>query len=113
MLQCSFVFSGCPISPGEIASQECFDGHRLEFVSDESHGAVRDDAHPERAYLAPVADPHYVLDVSSSRAVMNFSFKMKLPQDLYGDLVLIQWREWRGSRIPISPQAVLSQTIAF
>ncbi|EJK66926.1 hypothetical protein THAOC_12101, partial [Thalassiosira oceanica] len=91
--QYSFIFSGCPISPGEIASQECFDDHMLEFVSDESHGAVRDDAYPERAYVAPIADPYYVLDVSSSRAVMKFSFKMKLPQDLYGDLVLIQWRE--------------------
>jgi len=93
MLRSSFVFSGCPISPGEIASQECFDKHPLLFTSDEMHGATLDEHYPQRAYLAPANNVGYTSDVISSKAVMEYSFKMKLPKDLHGDLVLIQWCE--------------------
>jgi hypothetical protein len=86
-----FVFSGCPISPGEVPSQDCFDGHRLTFVEDLMHGATLDANFPERAYVPPNDDPSYVPDYTSSQAVMNLSFRMRLPPDLYGDLVLIQW----------------------
>jgi hypothetical protein len=86
-----FVFSGCPISPGEIPSQDCFDANRLTFVEDLLHGARYDPNHPERAYVPPNGDPNHVPDYTSSAAVMSLSFKMRLPPDLYGDLVLIQW----------------------
>lgn len=90
-VQGHFVFSACPISPGEVPTQECFDRHRLTFLSDLMHGANYDPNHPERAYIAPVDNPHYVPDLGSTRGVMDFSFNMLLPPDLHGDLVLIQW----------------------
>ena len=87
-----FVFSGCPISPGEVPTQECFDRNQLQFVSDELYGANLDVNYPERAYIAPVMNnPGYVIDTSSPNSVMEFSFKMKLPPALRGELVLIQW----------------------
>ncbi|KAL7530693.1 hypothetical protein ACHAXR_009440, partial [Thalassiosira sp. AJA248-18] len=86
-----FVFSACPISSGEIPTQECFDANRLTFVEDLLYGANYDPNYPERAYLHPVNDPGYVPDLGSAKSVMDFSFKMRLPPDLYGDLVLIQW----------------------
>ena len=86
-----FVFSGCPISPGEIPTQECFDSNRLTFVEDMLHGANYDPNYPERAYIAPPNIPNYVLDVSSAAGMMSFRFKMRLPPNLYGDVVLIQW----------------------
>jgi len=85
-----FVFSACPISPGEIPTQECFDGNRLTFVEDLLHGGNYDPNHPERAYVAPPG-PGYVLDVGSTDGVMDFSFRMRLPPNVHGDLVLIQW----------------------
>ena len=86
-----FVFSACPISPGEVATQDCFAQHRLTFVEDLLYGGNYDPNYPERAYIAPMNDPNYVPDYTSSNALIEYSFKMHLPQDVYGDLVLIQW----------------------
>jgi hypothetical protein len=86
-----FVFSACPISPGEVPTQECFDGNKLTFVEDMMYDANFDPNYPERAYIAPMNSPNYEPDYGSSLAVMEFSFKMRLPPDLYGDVVLIQW----------------------
>eukprot|EP00986_Skeletonema_menzelii_P015506 scaffold11920_cov91-Skeletonema_menzelii.AAC.4 len=86
-----FVFSACPIVAGEIPSQACFDDHKLTFIEDVAWDANFDPNYPERAYIAPMNNPDYVLNPSSSVRVMDFSFKMRLPPDLYGDVVLIQW----------------------
>lgn len=44
----------CPLAHlEEIPSQECFDSHPLEFISDELYGAPKDITYPGRAYLAP------------------------------------------------------------
>jgi len=86
-----FVFSACPIAPNEIPSQECFDSNKLTFVMDLLHNANYDPDYPERAYIAPVDVPNYVPDLDSTRGVVDYSFMMSLPKDLYGDLVLIQW----------------------
>jgi len=48
-----FVLKACPVSPGEIPSQGCFDANPLEFVSDELYGAPKDVNFPDRAYIAP------------------------------------------------------------
>lgn len=85
-----FVFSACPIDVGEIPTQGCFNQNQLTFVQDMTHGANYDPNHPERAYLAPMS-PHYTPDVGTANVVAQYSFKMRLPSDLYGDLVLIQW----------------------
>lgn len=87
-----FIFSACPVlSSGDIPSLDCFAQHRLIFVEDMIYGANADPNYPERAYIAPMTDPNYVPDYSASNALIEYSFKMKLPQDVYGDLVLIQW----------------------
>lgn len=78
-----FVFSGCPIDKGEMPTQECFDEHRLTFVADMLHGGKKDNKFPERAYIAPKPQ--------NQEADILFSFKMRLPGNLVGDLVLIQW----------------------
>lgn len=46
-----FVFSACPISPGEIPTQECFDANQLTFVEDLLHGANYDPNYPGRFCL--------------------------------------------------------------
>ena len=59
----------------------------MEFVADLMYGAPKDLNYPYRAYIAPKV----VSDVSNG----IFSYKMKLPSDVVGDLVLIQW--WWGT----------------
>ena len=86
-----FVFSACPIMHGEIPSQTCFDRHQLTFVEDLIHDADFDPSYPERAYIAPVEGPEKVRTNWRANGVANYSFKMRLPSDLYGDIVLIQW----------------------
>eukprot|EP00581_Thalassiosira_minuscula_P005354 CAMPEP_0183742588 /NCGR_PEP_ID=MMETSP0737-20130205/64777_1 /TAXON_ID=385413 /ORGANISM="Thalassiosira miniscula, Strain CCMP1093" /LENGTH=1396 /DNA_ID=CAMNT_0025978175 /DNA_START=206 /DNA_END=4396 /DNA_ORIENTATION=- len=86
-----FVFSACPIAPFEIPTQKCFDQNKLTFVEDLLYGGNYDPNYPERAYLAPVDDLNYAIDIGSSRGIMDYSFKMRLPPNVYGDLVLIQW----------------------
>ena len=68
-------FHACPIAPGEVPTQACFDAHPLVFVSGE--GAPPDPNYPARAYLPP--------------SNWDLKYKYRLPPDLEGDLVLLQW----------------------
>jgi hypothetical protein len=86
-----FEFAVCPISYGEIPTKECFDSNKLTFIEDLTHGANYDANHPERAYLAPLNDPDYVPNNGTTLGLIDYSFKMRLPQNVYGDLVLLQW----------------------
>lgn len=73
-----FEFKICPLSyPNEVASQDCFDGHPLTFVQDLLYGASRDKMYPYRAYLA---GDH-----------KRFIHRMKLPDGVTGNHVLLQW----------------------
>jgi hypothetical protein len=93
-IQGHFVFSGCQIKEAESPTQGCFDEHRLTFVEDLLHGANRDPRHPERAYVAPYVLHPRSRDLSGSflSAPATYSYKMRLPFDLEGDKVLIQWQ---------------------
>lgn len=41
----------CPITHGQVPTQECFDANPLTFISDEKYGAVPDVNYPQRAYI--------------------------------------------------------------
>lgn len=88
-----FIFKACPISnTTTIPTQECFDENPLLFVSDELYGAPKDVNHPERVYVAPETIQTKVLsDRTGFRNTMAFQYKLQLPNDVVGDLVLIQW----------------------
>lgn len=84
-----FTFKACPIVPGEVPSQECFDAYPLEFVADLRYNAPKDDNYPGRAYIAPISLRE--IDSSGPLSGMGFTYKFKLPEDLNGENVLIQW----------------------
>jgi len=46
-----FEVKACAISSGEVATQECFDGNPLVFVSDELYDAPPHSLYPGRAYI--------------------------------------------------------------
>mmetsp|Transcript_28388 Transcript_28388/g.32549 ORF Transcript_28388/g.32549 Transcript_28388/m.32549 type:complete len:118 (+) Transcript_28388:502-855(+) len=48
-----FEFKACPISESQVPDENCFNAHRLEFISDELYNAPKDDNFPGRAYIAP------------------------------------------------------------
>ena len=77
-----FELKACPISPGQTASQACFDRNRLTFVSGPR---PRDANYPHRAYLPPFTGPVY------PGPPLNYWYKFQLPSGLSGDLVLLQW----------------------
>ena len=77
-----FEVKACPISPGQTASQACFDSNRLRFVSGPRGG---DANYPYRAYFPPFTGPVY------PGPPLNYWYKFQLPQGLSGDLVLLQW----------------------
>jgi hypothetical protein len=83
-----FEFFACPIEHGEVPTGDCFQDFPLEFVSDPMYGAPKDDSYPNRAYIAP-------LNVAKQETVglsgSFYSFQLKLPDNLSGDLVLLQW----------------------
>ena len=41
------------MSPGETATQACFDANPLVFESDDLYGAPKDPNYPGRGYIAP------------------------------------------------------------
>jgi hypothetical protein len=86
-----FVLKACPISsPGQAATQACFDANKLRFVSGE--GANYDPNYPERAYIPPVPPGTQNLDGSGVNGYLwNYRYRFQLPPQTSGDLVLLQW----------------------
>ena len=78
-----FELKACPISPGQTASQACFDRNRLRFVSGARSG---DTNYPHRAYLPP-----FPAGANYPGPPRNYWYKFQLPPGLSGDLVLLQW----------------------
>jgi len=78
-----FEFYACAITAGQSPSKACFQANPLEFVEDLLYGSPKDVNYPYRAYMAPPA-------ISSPKDNM-FSYRMKLPGNVVGNLVLIQW----------------------
>jgi len=82
----------CIISPGEVATQACFDSNPLEFVSDELYGAQPHSAYPGRAYIPLKKHPDLMNQMMQlGNGNYPFHHKFKLPAGLRGDLVLLQW----------------------
>ena len=79
----------------EIATQECFDKHRLRFVKDEFYGAPVDKNFPERVMVAPFSlsfrKSAYEDKLFSADTTMLFRFQLELPPDFAGSFVLLQW----------------------
>jgi hypothetical protein len=76
-----FEFYACPISWGEIPTERCFKEHPLEFEEDVLYKAPKDSNHPVRAYIPR----------QSTSGLGEFHYRYKLPAELTGELVLIQW----------------------
>ena len=83
-----FEFFACPIVPGGKATGDCFKNYTLTFVADELYGAPKDTSYPTRAYIAP---PSRTMNDNTGVAGQFFRFRVKLPDNLSGDLVLLQW----------------------
>lgn len=84
-----FEFKACPIVPGEVPTQDCFDEHPLTFISDELYSANPDPLYPERAYIPRTDYPGGL--ARGTNGDYFFQHKFKLPDNLRGDLVLLQW----------------------
>lgn len=87
-----FEFKACPITDemngGRSATQECFDNYKLEFIEDITEGHIKmpkDPAYPDRAYFAYGATSK------------DLKYKLKLPDNLAGEKVLLQWMYWTGN----------------
>jgi hypothetical protein len=80
-----FEFNACPITWGEIATEDCFKANPLEFVEDMKFNAPQDPNYRSRAYIP------------AGSGLGEFHYKYKLPSDLLGDLVLIQWVYYTGN----------------
>ena len=88
-----FTYKACAISSTqEIPTQACFDANPLTFVEDLLYGAPIDQSYPERAYIAPVSHPNAQTETIAGQSGMRFSHKVRLPSDVSGNLVLIQWQ---------------------
>jgi hypothetical protein len=85
-----FEFYACPISPGGIASGDCFKKYRLEFVSDLLYGALKDPKYPYRAYIPPPSIAQIDRSYNNLPGTLH-RFRLKLPANLSGNLVLLQW----------------------
>jgi len=72
---------GCP--DGAASTQACFDAHVFEFVEDSTNYRMpKDPAHPERGYYGGGA---------SLGNGQDFAMKFKIPDNLVGEEVLLQW----------------------
>ena len=82
-----FEFKACPITGDEIPTQECFDQNPLVYVGDALYNAPQDPNYPVRAYI-PLASHSTHKDAGGSYLYVH---TYKLPQDLIGNVVIIQW----------------------
>ena len=65
-----------------MPTQECFDANPLTFVEDVSPNTIKAPKHPDPKY----SDRAYI----HPRPAVDFVHKFQLPENLEGDLVLIQ-----------------------
>jgi hypothetical protein len=68
---------------GRESTQECFDANPLMFIEDIKNGMPKDDNHPERAMLFGDG--------------VDISYVMKLPDNIVGDMVLLQFIYWTAN----------------
>ena len=79
-----FEFKACP--KGRDSTQKCFDQYKLELVEDISEQPMpKDPNYPYRAFFTKV-------EVNK-----DLKYILKLPEDLVGDEVLLQWVYWTGN----------------
>lgn len=81
-----FEFFVCPIAYGEVPTRACFWSNPLEFVQDLKYGAPKHDKYPYRAYIPPSGYTN-----PSGQNDLSYEFRLKLPKNVKGDLVLLQW----------------------
>ena len=83
------------VCAGEL-SEDCFNANMLTFVEDVSgyeKKANVDVLHPERAHIYPaVGDIGTDSSITSSGLGMRFKHKFRLPANLVGEHVVLQWR---------------------
>mmetsp|Transcript_3313 Transcript_3313/g.7203 ORF Transcript_3313/g.7203 Transcript_3313/m.7203 type:complete len:518 (+) Transcript_3313:241-1794(+) len=90
-----FEFKACPLAQhGDVPTQDCFDDYELEFVEDLIYGAPKDDAHPCRAYIPPATDS---TETAGNPSGKRYRYRYKLPSDLNGAIVLLQWHYVTGN----------------
>jgi len=82
-----FTYKACPIEGDELPTQACFDSNPLTFVEDTLYGAPPDPNYPDRAYIPLAGHPRY----QKTSAGYFHSHKYRLPSNLVGEYVLIQW----------------------
>lgn len=73
-----FILKACAISPGQMATQACFDWNLLRLISGEN--AKPHPNYPNGAHMQFAAGERW-----------SYQYKFQLPQGLSGDLVLLQW----------------------
>jgi hypothetical protein len=76
-----FELKACPM--GRASTQDCFDANPLMFVEDTKYGMPKDDLRPERAMLWGDG--------------VNLAYKFKLPDNIVGTEVLLQWTYWTAN----------------
>jgi len=74
-----FLFSVC-----EEPTYDCFKDHRLEYVRGVTSDAPKDFNYPYRAYMPPKT-------IGVNGNSWEYKFMMKLPDDVSGDSLLLQW----------------------
>jgi len=89
-----FTYKACPIQGDELPTQACFDSNPLTFVRDNLYGAPPDPNYPDRAYIPLASHPRYVKDSAGS---YFHSHRYRLPANLAGQFVLIQWHYITGN----------------
>ena len=84
-----FEFYVCAEEP---RTPSCF--RPVEFVADLLYNAPKHDVYPSRAYIPP---SDYGLVPNSDFMGVIFRYRLKLPDDLEGDFVLLQWHYVTGN----------------
>jgi hypothetical protein len=87
-----FEFAVCPVAFDEAPSFDCFQSSRLEFVADELYGAPKDENYPERAMMSPSNFAANIPSTAGAIGGIMYRFRMKLPDNVSGNFVLLQWR---------------------
>lgn len=101
-----FVFKICPLKDQfEVATQECFDEHPLEYIQDLiTTSATQDENYPTRAYLGGVnlkttnIDPYSGYGAGDGYYHDTFLHRFRLPEGVSGEWILLQWHWLTANR---------------
>ena len=87
-----FELKACPVAPGEVPTQACFDSNKLTFVEDKLYGALPDPLYPERGEIYSTSSVLHMRYATTKNSDSYQIILYSLHSSCFGDTEGGEWK---------------------